>query len=1432
MPTDAGAVIADDVGVSQGERGSFVFSKTSGLTVSEQGDVATFTVALIDPPTASVQLPITSLDPAEVVATQKALIFTKTNWNAPQQVEVRGVDDLIADGHQDGRIAFGPSISDDPRYSGVTAPDAVVKNVDNETPSIRVSQPTSARVAETTLSASNQLTFGVALTSRPIAVVDIPISASVLGAVDVSPPSLHFTPEDWSSSHVVLVRGVENLTADGDRAVVLSLGPASSADVAYDLLKGDPVSIVVEDDETPGFDVIAPTPLQVSESGTQATVTMALKSLPTSPVTIDVGSSKTSEMVASPSTLTFTSTNWNAPQTIFLRGVDDQGIVDGNQKVWLTFAAAKSTDVGYNGRKPDDVAVTNLDNDTPAVLVSSPFLTILEGGAAVTISVHLSAQPTSNVRVPVRSTDVTKVVVSTSELVFTSANWQSIQQFTVMAIDNQGINSAQLTYVELGTPVSTDPQYTSVVSPKIPVTITDDEVAGVIVSTSSIVTGERGESATFTVRLTAKPTADVTIPISSSRPSEASVSPAALVFSTTNWASPQTVIVKGLDDSAKDGDQPYRIDLGTPASTDMRYTSLNPPGVIGTNRDNDSAGFLVSPTSGLTTTEGAGSTTFTVVLTGYPTASVTIAVRSSNTDESTVSPASLVFTPANWSVPQVVRVTGVNDDVADGNVAYSVFLDPAVSTDVDYSGKKASDVSLVNNDDDAAAVIVSASLLTTSENGTSSMFTVKLASKPFASVTVSLTSSNTGEVTVSPSALTFTAANWNLPQAVSVQGMDDSLIDGSRWVTIVTSAAVSADPAYSGLAVADVTVANQDDDNATSFSVTGLTSPTTVGAPHSVTITALKASSLVATAYTGTVRFTSSDSGAILPANYTFVAGDNGVHTFTDAAALIATGSTISATDTTSPSVIGTSGAVTVNAPALACDSGNFYSTCTVSGAKTVPGGTTLAGMGSLLVTGTGSIALSGSGTLTLYFTGDVTVATGGTISVDAYGSAGGASTTTSVVASGTAGGIGAGAAGSAGGGGGHGGAGGAGSSATSGLGGTTFFGSVSAPTTLGSGGGGSSFAAGAAGGGAMKITANGTLSVDGTLSANGGAAAAGNPHSAGSGAGGSLWIVTGTLAGGAGGVIRANGGNGADGTVTDSGGGGGGRIAASYTTSTYTGSMVAYGGTAGGGTGKPAGAGTVYQKPTGSSATLKIDNNAVVGEQTYFDLSANLAFSLVTITGAARVILLNTQPTMTIAAMTIAATGSIDHSALGSAGGIITTTSVTGAGAAPGVGASGAAGGGGGGGYGGAGAAGGGGTGGAGGGTTGLNTTPTTLGSGGGGSSTQVGGAGGGAIRLIVTGTLTVAGSIKADGVTPAAGSTRGSGGGSGGSIYLTVGTLAGNGTIAARGGAGGDGTAVDGGGGGGGRIAIYRAVDASAIVPSAAAGVGATAGTLFTSL
>ncbi len=115
-----------------------------------------------------------------------------------------------------------------------------------------------------------------------------------------------------------------------------------------------------------------------------------------------------------------------------------------------------------------------------------------------------------------------------------------------------------------------------------------------------------------------------------------------------------------------------------------------------------SAGITVNPTAGLTTTEAGATATFTVVLDSQPTADVTLALSSSDLTEGTVSPASLTFTAANWSVAQTVTATGVDDVVIDGDIAYSIVTAAATSADPVYDGQDAADVSATNTDNDAA----------------------------------------------------------------------------------------------------------------------------------------------------------------------------------------------------------------------------------------------------------------------------------------------------------------------------------------------------------------------------------------------------------------------------------------------------------------------------------------------------------------------------------------------------------------------------------------------------------------------------------------------------------------------------------------------------------------------------------------------------------
>jgi FG-GAP-like repeat/FG-GAP repeat len=142
---------------------------------------------------------------------------------------------------------------------------------------------------------------------------------------------------------------------------------------------------------------------------------------------------------------------------------------------------------------------------------------------------------------------------------------------------------------------------------------------------------------------------------------------------------------------------------------------------------------------------------------------------------------------------------------------------------------------------------------------------------------------------------------------------------------------------------------------ASSFSVSGFPSSISAGTAGSFTVTVKYADGSIDTNYTGTVLFSSTDPQALLPAAYTFTAADAGVHTFS-ATLLTAGTQSITATDYTSASVMGTDAAIMVT-PAAA-------STLSITG---FPSFTTAGAAGNFTVTARdpyGNIATGYTGTI------------------------------------------------------------------------------------------------------------------------------------------------------------------------------------------------------------------------------------------------------------------------------------------------------------------------------------------------------------------------------------------------------------------------------------------------------------------------------------
>ncbi|HKO48599.1 MAG TPA: Calx-beta domain-containing protein [Polyangiaceae bacterium] len=809
----------------------FFVTPTAGLTTTDAGGQAVFTVVLNKRPDANVVFSLTSSDPSIGTVTPSSLTFTADNWSAPQTVTLTGVSDNVAGGDRVYQISLDPQPSADPSYATLPPQTLNVLNRDTDSAGVTVVLATGIdpsgilrlRTSENAESAS----FTVQLNNEPKQDVTIEI-ASGSGEGTVSPASLTFTPLSWAAPQFVTVVGVDNDNiADGNQPYQVTLGPIKSGDNAYASLTPaalPPVNVVNVDNDKADVALTLLTSLDpndasqllTSEKKTPATFSIALTSKPKAAVRFDLNSTNPLEGTVSATQLDFTTDNWNVAQKVTVTGMDDN-TKDGNVVYAVRLSSPMTTDFDYQKLPVRDVKVVNLDDDvagiTPPKLLSGidagTKLVTAESGGSATFSVSLTSRPGGDVKVPVMSSDPSEGTVMPATLTFTPANYATPQVVTVTGVDDPGVDGNQAYTITIGPSTSSgDPNYVGL-SQSVKVTNQDDDSAYIVATPSySGTTTEQGGTAKFGLSLHSQPTAPVTLTLKSSSEKEGKVTPTSLSFTMANWSTAQTVTVTGQDDATEDGDQMYTVSVTGSSTGDQNYayaaTTLS---LI--NKDDDKALLKVTAAANLQTNESGGKATFTVALNSQPTGNVNVTVSSSAVKEGTAAPASLAFTTNNWSTPQTVTVTGVEDSVADGNQTYTVTLKTASSSaDPKYAQLPASTVSLTNVNDDIVGILVTSTSCETTP-GTTATFTVALRSQPLGPVSIALSSDNPMQGTVPSVPLSFTTANWSAAQIVTVTGVDDATMGMMTPYKIVTAPAVSAlDPNYNGFNAADVSCVN------------------------------------------------------------------------------------------------------------------------------------------------------------------------------------------------------------------------------------------------------------------------------------------------------------------------------------------------------------------------------------------------------------------------------------------------------------------------------------------------------------------------------------------------------------------------------------------------------------------------------------------------
>lgn len=387
-----------------------------------------------------------------------------------------------------------------------------------------------------------------------------------------------------------------------------------------------------------------PEPLITTEAGGTATFHVALAFAPTSDVTIDLHSSKPGEGLVSPTSLTFTPTDFGA-KTVTLQGVNDF-YDDGDIAYSIVTSPAVSADARFSGLDSADIRAINVDDDTAGItILPTADRETSESGDLATFTVVLNARPFSTVTLGLGSNNPHEGTTLPSNLLFTTDNWNVAQTVTVLGVNDSVDDGDQVYAVEVKPTLSSDPAFVGLLDPNfedtagtagpralINYTNLDDDTAGITVSPLAPrrVTTEAGGTDHYSVVLHTQPVRYIAMLQQSSDTTEGVVEQKQRVFfSPSDWDIAQVMTIRGVDDNILDGDQLYEIVTSALQSPDAKYNGMNPPNVPAINLDDETftcgapavgtplhvfrqcSGGIVNPAS-LTTTLVVSPTTFTL----------------------------------------------------------------------------------------------------------------------------------------------------------------------------------------------------------------------------------------------------------------------------------------------------------------------------------------------------------------------------------------------------------------------------------------------------------------------------------------------------------------------------------------------------------------------------------------------------------------------------------------------------------------------------------------------------------------------------------------------------------------------------------------------------------------------------------------------------
>ena len=735
---------------------------------------------------------------ASVTVSPAQLTFTSMNWSMDQTVTVYAAgDDDSADDLATVTHTVDNANSDD-GYDDVPI-DSVKVTVDDNTAAGLTLSPASLLFASEGLAG---VSYMVGLASQPSGDVTVDITVPGLASfesVTVSPLSLTFTADDWSTAQTVSVSSPADDNAADIAATIHHEVAAGSAGEYAGVTADLPVSVA--DDLSLLLPLHVLDGASVLEGGTTE-FTVDLPAVPTADVTVDVavsgGLTVSSDGVlfGSSASVTFTPLDWSTAKTVSVAAAQDANTVHETVSVSVSVAAGSAAEY-VSKALPSALSVVVADDDTSAGVTVAPVSLEVDEGGTGTYTVVLDALPSAPVAVSVSSGDGSAAAVDTAQLVFDTSNWGTPQSVTVTGVADLADSTVTVAHAVLaeydGGAKHSAPEYVALASvDSVTVSVVDDDdYPGVTVSETALTVGEQDATGgSYWVVLDTEPSADVTVTVGGFSGTDVTVSPTSVVFTGLDWETARTVTVTAGDDLDVTDDT---VALTHSAmSSDSDYGAVSIAGVTVTVADNDTARV-----SGVSVASGDAQLVvgWTAVgnATGYR-----VQWKSGGQSFNTTDREAAVGSgpPTSYTIPGLANGT-----------EYSVRV---IATRTGANDGAAS--AEVNGIPAAAGVTVSETALTVGE-GASATYTVKLTSEPTSDVVIDVAVSGDSDVSVLPASLRFTDMNWATEQTVTVSAAGDAdKTDDAATVTHTVNNGLS-DDAYDGLSIRSVTVTVDDNTN-------------------------------------------------------------------------------------------------------------------------------------------------------------------------------------------------------------------------------------------------------------------------------------------------------------------------------------------------------------------------------------------------------------------------------------------------------------------------------------------------------------------------------------------------------------------------------------------------------------------------------------------